>query len=79
MSCQHVDAVLSLPAHAWGVRVHLNGGRADARDVSVRFCGLVSAFGVLGPVCADSEPLGHPLGALGSFPAKYCSLARLNG
>jgi hypothetical protein len=53
--------------------------RAGAGNVSVRFCSLVSAFGVLGPVCADNEPLGHPLGALGSFPAKYCSLARLNG
>lgn len=71
--------MLSLPAHAWSVRVRLNGGRADAGDGSVRFCSLVSAFGVLGPVCADNEPLGHPLGALGSFPAKYCSLARLNG
>lgn len=41
------------------------------------FC-LLSAFGVLGPGCADSKPLGRPLSAVGSFPAKYCSLARLN-
>lgn len=40
---------------------------------------LLSTFSVLGPVCADNEPLGYPLGALGSFPAKYCSRARLNG
>lgn len=49
------------------------------RDVGAGLRSLVSTFGVLGPVCADNEPLGHPLGALGSFPAKYCSLARLNG
>lgn len=55
------------------------GWRAGAGEVGVHVCSLVSAFGVLGPVCADIEPLGHPLGALGSFPAKYCSLARLNG
>lgn len=40
--------------------------------------GLVSIFCVLGQICADREPLGHHLRAVGSFPAKYCSLARLN-
>lgn len=57
-------------AFAWGTGV---------LDVSTRLCRLLSTFSVLGPVCADNEPLGYPLGALGSFPAKYCSRARLNG
>ena len=46
--------------------------------LNISWCYLVSTFGVLGPVCADSELLGRPLSAVGSFPAKYRSLARLN-
>lgn len=48
-------------------------------NVNTGYCRLVSTFSVLGPVSPDDKPLGHSLSAAGSFSAKYCSLARLNG